>query len=85
MLAPIVYSVALLLLLRVVRDPAARFGLVALAVLIPLTIALSRVYLGVHYPSDVTAALVLGSGWGLLWFGTDASSNCDTSASAATS
>ncbi|MBA2292191.1 MAG: phosphatase PAP2 family protein [Gemmatimonadales bacterium] len=76
MLAPIVYSVALLLLLRVVRGRAARAGLVILAVLIPFTIALSRVYLGVHYPSDVTAALVLGSGWGLLWFGRDPDGKC---------
>lgn len=76
MLAPIVYSVALLLLLRVVQGRAARIGLVALAVLIPLTIALSRVYLGVHYPSDVIAALVLGAGWGLLWFGRDPRTDC---------
>ncbi|MEO5826523.1 MAG: phosphatase PAP2 family protein [Gemmatimonadales bacterium] len=76
MLAPIVYSVALLLLLRVVHGRAARVGLPALAVLIPMMIALSRVYLGVHYPSDVVAALVLGAGWGLLWFGRNSDGDC---------
>jgi len=30
-----------------------------------LGVAWSRVYLGVHYPSDVLAGLILGSGWAL--------------------
>jgi undecaprenyl-diphosphatase len=42
--------------------------LVALAVLIGLAVAWSRVYLGVHYPTDVAAGLLLGWGWALLVF-----------------
>jgi undecaprenyl-diphosphatase len=29
-------------------------------------VGLSRAYLGVHYPSDIAAGLMLGSGWSLL-------------------
>ena len=41
---------------------------IVLAVLIALIVAWSRVYLGVHYPTDVTAGLLLGWGWALLVF-----------------
>jgi undecaprenyl-diphosphatase len=45
--------------------PAARAAAMALAVLLGLLVAASRVYLGVHYPTDVIAALLLG--WTWLW------------------
>jgi undecaprenyl-diphosphatase len=45
-----------------------RETVIALAVVIALGVAWSRVYLGVHYPTDVTAGLLLGWGWALLVF-----------------
>ena len=41
---------------------------IALAILIALAVAWSRVYLAVHYPTDVIAGLLLGWGWALLVF-----------------
>lgn len=43
------------------------WGLV-LAIALPLAIGFSRVYLGVHFPTDVIAGLVLGWGFALAWF-----------------
>jgi undecaprenyl-diphosphatase len=40
--------------------------LLALAVLLTVLIGLSRVYLGVHWPSDVLAGWTLGMSWALL-------------------
>ena len=40
----------------------------ALAVVIALGVAWARVYLGVHFPTDVTAGLLLGWSWALLVF-----------------
>jgi undecaprenyl-diphosphatase len=36
--------------------------------LIAIAVAWSRVYLGVHYPTDVAAGLLLGWSWALLVF-----------------
>jgi undecaprenyl-diphosphatase len=41
---------------------------IVLALLVALGVAWSRVYLGVHYPTDVVAGLVLGWSWALLVF-----------------
>lgn len=38
----------------------------ALAVLLTIIVGLSRIYLGVHYPSDVIAGWCVGSAWALL-------------------
>ena len=39
------------------------------AVILSVTVGCSRVYLGVHWPTDVLAGWCLGSAWALLWWG----------------
>jgi len=45
-----------------------REAAIVLGILIALAVAWSRVYLGVHYPTDVAAGLLLGWSWALLVF-----------------
>jgi undecaprenyl-diphosphatase len=66
MLAPLVFGLGLILLTRRSPSPTRRALGFTIAVLLPLGIAFSRVYLGVHYPSDVIGALLAGSGWAAL-------------------
>ncbi|HEY4029795.1 MAG TPA: phosphatase PAP2 family protein [Caulobacteraceae bacterium] len=41
----------------------------AAAVILSVLVGCSRVYLGVHWPTDVLAGWCLGSAWALLWWG----------------
>jgi membrane-associated phospholipid phosphatase len=82
MLATIIWGLALVLLAeRVSRG--LRPVLLVLAVAIPVAVALSRVGLGVHYPSDVLAGLALGVAWAAFWW--EWSRSSPTSRSASTS
>ncbi len=56
------YGMCAFLLARPARGWA-RAGVVALGVLLPLAVAYSRVYLGVHYPTDVIGSMILGLAW----------------------
>lgn len=58
------------LLTRVNADRRVKLYFIAVAVLLTLIVGLSRVYLGVHYPSDVLAGWCIGSAWAALcWAG----------------
>jgi undecaprenyl-diphosphatase len=58
-----VYLMLAALLGRELKRPALRRHLLGLAVLLTLLIGTSRVYLGVHWPSDVLGGWLIGSLW----------------------
>jgi undecaprenyl-diphosphatase len=68
MLSTVVYLTLGALLARVVRDRAAKFYVVATAVALTALIGMSRVYLGVHYPTDVVAGWAAGLTWATCWW-----------------
>lgn len=61
----VVYLTLGALLMRVVQTRIARFYLMAVAVLATVLVGLTRVYLGVHYPTDVMAGWLIGTSWAL--------------------
>ena len=60
-LSAVVYLTLGALLMGIVRGRASKAYCIAVAMLLTLLVGASRVYLGVHWVSDVVAALVLGS------------------------
>jgi len=53
---------------QVIRDRAARTYVIVCAMLLTGLIGFSRVYLGVHWPSDVLAGWCFGTLWALGWW-----------------
>lgn len=61
--AAAVYLTLGMLLARAQPEPRAKSWLVVAAILVAVAVGISRVYLGVHWPTDVLAGLALGAGW----------------------
>lgn len=64
----IIYLTLALLLSQVTRGRATRRYILSVAVLLVGAIGCSRVYLGVHWPSDVLAGWSIGTCWALAWW-----------------
>lgn len=69
----VIYLTLAALASQVTRGRAVRNYLIAVAILLVGAIGVSRVYLGVHWPSDVLAGWSLGTAWALGWWQATAS------------
>ena len=68
MMAAMVYLTIGILLARTQPLKRVRVFIVAISVLITVLVGVSRVYLGVHWPTDVLAGWTLGGAWAMLFW-----------------
>jgi undecaprenyl-diphosphatase len=66
MMAAVVYLTLGALLARTLADRPVKVYVLAVAVFATLLVGVSRVYLGVHWPTDVLAGWTLGAAWALI-------------------
>lgn len=67
-MSAIVYLTLGALLARVEARRRERIFLVVLGALLTFLVGASRVYLGVHWPTDVLGGWTIGAAWALLWW-----------------
>jgi undecaprenyl-diphosphatase len=69
MLSAVTYLTLGSLLARIHKPRRVKIFFLSLAIVLTILIGASRVYLGVHWPSDVLAGWCVGSAWaGLCWY-----------------
>lgn len=61
-----IYLTMALILSEILHRKTSRTTVFAVALVLAVSVALSRVYLGVHYFSDITAGLMVGTAWASL-------------------
>jgi undecaprenyl-diphosphatase len=66
LISAVVYLTLGTLLMRIAKSHFAKLYCMTLAMLVTVLIGVSRVYLGVHYPTDVLAGWLIGFSWALL-------------------
>lgn len=68
MMSAVVYLTLAALLARLVSEVRLKAYVLGVALIVTWLIGLSRVYLGVHWPSDVAAGWAVGAAWALAWW-----------------
>ena len=66
MMAAVVYLTIAVMLARVRPRWRVKSYIVGTAAVATVLVGLSRIYLGVHWPTDVLAGWAIGSGWAIL-------------------
>lgn len=69
MMSSVVYLTLGALLAQTMARRREKFYILAVAVFLTALVGVSRVYLGVHYPTDVVAGWAAGVAWALLFWG----------------
>ena len=67
-MSTLVYLTLAALLANLITDIRLKAYVLCIALTVSLLIGLSRVYLGVHWPSDVAAGWAIGAAWALAWW-----------------
>ncbi len=68
MMSAVVYLTLGILLARTQPRLRVRVFILTISALIPGLVGISRIYLGVHWPTDVAAGWLLGASWALLFW-----------------
>lgn len=68
MISAIVYLTLAALLTQIVKDRLTKIYFILCAMALTFLVGASRVYLGVHYPTDVFAGWIAGFVWALGWW-----------------
>jgi undecaprenyl-diphosphatase len=69
MISAVVYLTLAALVARLMPTRTLKLYVLSVALFMTFIIGLSRVYLGVHWPTDVLAGWAAGAAWALAWWG----------------